>query len=621
MRIFLIVLLLLLSERSEAASHYHRLEKNGSAEYWLKLLHYDEDFFGNYISRIDSPLFFAHLEGKHDPSKELDATIASFNDVQARVGYFKKHPQCVFVERYQFLKNAGLIRTKDLPCPDFNEWKKGIGAKSIVLVFSSSFPNNPASIFGHTFIRFKQEGENSLLDYSASYAAHTEGDTVGLRYAILGLLGGYKGRFVIAPYYMKVNEYNNSESRDLYEYELNLSQDGVERIVNHLWELYSTAYFDYFFIDENCSYILSKVLELGNPDWNLSDINRWFYIPSDSIKSITRIPGAVRKIHFRPSLKKQVLAKLNELSSEEQDLFFGAKGGKTALESIKNINVLDALIAYWNFRKREEKGAFSKQNRALFRKTLLLRARIEEKSQDIEVAYDEGNRPEFGHDPSRFSFGIGKTDDTTVYRLDFKAGLHDLLSNRIGIEPFSQIDFLGCGIEYDDEERKTNLTYITLIDIVSLHPYTSFDPRLSWKLGATYERIHDLTCNECYKYDVDFGAGGSFHLGTPNALLYVLTGAFGEASEYFGDSNRLGPFLEWSIIGNLSKSYTLQIKQTIRGDALNNFPKDYYSTTFLGQSFSWNRNWNVRLQSQLVSKYKSSEVQTYIHELQLGYNF
>lgn len=573
------------------------------------------------MSRVDSPRFFNHPNGKYDPSKELEATVALFTNRQAQAGFFKHHPQCVFVERYRFLKKAGIVVADDLPCPDFIEWKRGIGAKSIVLVFSSSFPNNPASVFGHTFIRFKREEKNSLLDYSASYAAFTEGEAQGLLYAIKGLVGGYKGGFSIAPYYMKVNQYNNSQNRDLYEYELNLSMEGVERIVNHLWELYSTAYFDYYFFDENCSYILAKVLELGNPDWNLSDINRWYYLPSDSIKHVTRIGGAVRKIHFRPSLKKQVIARLNKLDAGERALFFGVKEGDIALEEIKNSHVLDALIAYGNYKKRERKGAFSEQDHAFFRKLLLQRAQIEEKSVDFNVDENESDRPEFGHAPSQLSLGMGNINNTAVYRLNFKSGLHDLLSSDRGFEPFSQIEFLGGELQYSQEAQKVNISEVTFIDVVSLTPYTSFDPRFSWKIGVHYEQIHDLECDDCYKYDSDIGFGGSFYLGTTNAVFNILSGVFSEISEHFESSHRLGPFIECSIIGNLSKTYMFQIKQTVRANGLENFPKDYYLISSVGQSVTLGANWDVRLENRFVSRYKSSEVQTHIHELKLGYYF
>ena len=75
-----------------------------------------------------------------------------------------------------------------------------------------------------------------LLDYTVNYEAITESKN-GLAFAVKGLGGGYKGRFSTLPYYIKIQVYNNMESRDLWEYELSLNQNEVDQLVRHLWEL------------------------------------------------------------------------------------------------------------------------------------------------------------------------------------------------------------------------------------------------------------------------------------------------------------------------------------------------------------------------------------------------
>ena len=70
--------------------------------------------------------------------------------------------------------------------------------------------------------------------------------------------------FHALPYFYKVREYNDYESRDLWEYDLNLSPRAVAMLVAHLWELGST-YFDYFYLSENCSYHSLAVLGVAEP--------------------------------------------------------------------------------------------------------------------------------------------------------------------------------------------------------------------------------------------------------------------------------------------------------------------------------------------------------------------
>ena len=70
------------------------------------------------------------------------------------------------------------------------------------------------------------------------------------------------------PYYVKVQEYSNMESRDLWEYELTLSAAQVSRLVMHAWETRAT-HFDYYFFSRNCSYQLLALLEAADPDLHL----------------------------------------------------------------------------------------------------------------------------------------------------------------------------------------------------------------------------------------------------------------------------------------------------------------------------------------------------------------
>jgi len=605
----------------QASTPYQELESKGLLPYWLKLLHYEKNLFGGYESLVDAPEFFLHPEGKESPSKELEADLLAFSNPKTPTGYLHLPAQCVFVERYRFLKQAGLTRTDDLVCTDFLDWKKGVGAEAVVLAFSSSFPNNPASIFGHTFIRFHQQGKKTLLDYTASYAAYTAGETMGPSYAVKGLFGMYKAGFMVMPYYLKADEYNNSESRDLYEYQLNMEPEGVERIVNHLWELYGASYFDYYFLDENCSYILARVLELGNPDWNLTDVNRWYYLPADTIKKLVATEGAVAQVTYRPSLKKQLSWRVDQLTPLENQVFLDLVDKKTEFSQVKNIKVLDALVAYWYFRRRGEKKKFAEADQLTYRKVLLYRSTFPEKAPLIAVPKDADLQPEFAHDPSRVSLGQVHQNQTDLLRFGFNSGLHDLLAMDKGMEPFSQIQFLGVKIDVDPARQKAALSQFTLIDILSLHPYSKFDPQYSWKVTSTYEQIGGLSCGSCYQANLNTAFGTSFHPGSSSSLVYILGGAFASLSEQFKEGHQWGPFAEWSLLGGTDTGYRYQFKQTLRAPVPLNLSKNYELDTTLVQALNWGRNWELRLINSFGAVVLGSQTNHQSHELHLAYYY
>ena len=74
----------------------------------------------------------------------------------------------------------------------------------------------------------------------------------GFSFALKGLTGLYPGTLSSSPYYAKVREYSDMESRDVWEYRLNLTPDETRQLLRHAWEIGATR-FDYWFFDENCS--------------------------------------------------------------------------------------------------------------------------------------------------------------------------------------------------------------------------------------------------------------------------------------------------------------------------------------------------------------------------------
>src|SRR5690606_5397884 len=107
----------------------------------------------------------------------------------------------------------------------------------VSLVYSSAYPNNPASMFGHTFLKIESSRKSNLIDTGINFAAYTPKNPNMLAFMFNGVAGGYLGMWSIEPYFTKVNQYVNSESRDLWEYELNLSKEETHHLLMHLWEL------------------------------------------------------------------------------------------------------------------------------------------------------------------------------------------------------------------------------------------------------------------------------------------------------------------------------------------------------------------------------------------------
>ena len=279
------------------------------------LLHYKPSIAHGFKSLIDDPDFFIAPDGKYNPESELIATIKALFTTNVKDD---EHPRCRFVARYKWLIEKLDIDEKRLPdqeCKKFNSYMEMLNPKSAVLVFPSSHINSPASMFGHTLLRLDSHYESKLMSYAVNYSAFVDKE----RLAFKGIFGFYKGYFAIMPYYEKIAEYGHIENRDIWEYHLNLSEEEVKNMTLHLWEL-QNIYSNYYFFDENCSYMLLFLNEAARPDVYLTDSFFYWVIPVDTIR-IIKEQGLIDKTVYRPAKATKIKHIAQSTESHYQKLY------------------------------------------------------------------------------------------------------------------------------------------------------------------------------------------------------------------------------------------------------------------------------------------------------------
>lgn len=605
--------LVLLSNLLIAAGPVSAASLDFDSRYWKKILHYQKD-----KSLVDGEKFFLSPHGKTDPEAELKATIEAFKNPDSKVGWFNYPAQCVFRERWDFLKKSGLLEgVPAQACPVFDEWKTGLNAESVTLIFSSSYPNNPSSLFGHTLLRLNQKGKtNDLLDYAVAFSAVPETEDLGVIFAFKGMFGGYKGLFEVTKYYTKVNEYNNGESRDLIEYNLKMNEDELNRLINHLWELYQTTYFDYYFADENCSAVLVDLLAVAyKDDETLNEHSRWYYLPGEMVK---HFEGKISSTNYRPSLKKQVAKMWEKLTPEEIKTVKEIVDREELPADIDNPKILDAVVSYLDFTHYRTKNKLRDKSQKLMRTALIQRAKLP-KGENVKEVYDQSNMPEKSHDPQKFSFFTRVENHTTMVGLELKQGYHDLLSNDLGFDAFSQFDFLYGSIVAELKSKKAYYDELVLVDLISLHEYRFYDPQLSWRAKVSAERVYDLECSYCHKANANAYGGVTFR--TSKTVLSFMAGVFGEVASHFKKGFRVGPAAEVSFYAQLGTGYKIGVVDEVRFDATKKITEDYYNKLGLRHSFFWDNKQDIRFESSFVSRFGSFKKNTMIHEVSYGHYF
>lgn len=596
---------------AEPISHLYQHELIGQARNarladereWHLLLHYQNNILGGVTSEEDDPGFFLSPDGKHDPQAELDATIVQFFSADP-VGRSKQPAQCAFIARYHWLKERLRFdpeRLVPVPCGRFDRWRAEMNPQGVSLIFPASFMNNPASMFGHTFLRIDQKGQTEqtrILAYTIDYAADVP-PGAGIEYAYMGIFGGYKGFFSTPPYYLKVQNYRDIENRDMWEYPLNLTADQIDRLLMHAWEM-GNAYFDYFFFKENCSYHILSLLEYANPDLHLRDRFSLWTIPADTVRAIVDSPGLVGIAVYRPSRSTIIKRKRVLMTGEEQALSNRVmnnpdtigEAGFAAMPVKRQAFILDIASDYLRYKSETddpEVGVYKERNRMV----LTERSKLSIPSEDIKIR-PFTKQPDVGHRTSRVTLGGGWRNHDTFEEASFRSVYHNLLDPEPGYTPDAQLEALAVTVRHYNRAEQTRVERATLIDIVSLSPIDELFRAPSWKANVGMQTIRRHGCQLCNNVVADGGIGAAreSHLLT-REVVFAFAEAEANYSKAYDERHRIGGGATVGLLADATERWKLMVSGTYRRYPLGD--KSDEIRWYVGSRFTLAQNWAVRL--------------------------
>ncbi|HEY4698101.1 MAG TPA: DUF4105 domain-containing protein [Gallionella sp.] len=504
---------------------------------WRKLVHYVPDLLSSNVhGMVDSPQFYNATDGKTNPQSELEATLASFySDIEE--SDTQQNPQCLFVARYAWLDEQLAFDPQRLPrqvCKRYQQWYDGLNPSGLTLIFASAYLNNPSSMYGHPLVRVDAKDQNEqtrLLAYAITFAANTD-ETNGIAFAVKGLSGGYPGVYSVMPYYVKVREYRDFENRDIWEYQLNLDSEETDRVLRHAWELGST-YFEYYFFDENCAYHLLGLLQVARPDLDLTSQFRWWAIPTDSVREITKQKDMVKKVVYRPASATVIHHRLRGLNDQERRLAKDLSTKRVAvydpalseLTANRAAAVIETSQDYVSYRRAIGKNDVADPG-GLARELLTARGRLEAVAQKPEVPIPEVH-PDQGHGSSRITIGAGRRSGQSFQELSARATYHEIMDADGGYARGAQIEFFSLALRHYDagttrDSGTTRVEKFTPISIISLTPRDDFFQSMSWKFSAGWQRVRTPNGNEPLVFSLDGGAGRAWSNGDDSALWYAL---------------------------------------------------------------------------------------------------
>ncbi|AXX94222.1 DUF4105 domain-containing protein [Arcobacter ellisii] len=478
--------------------------------YWSKLLHYR-----NGESEIDSDNFFISKNGKYNLKEELFETINSLEKGTNSV-------LCRFPLRVKWLKeNIPNLNITQYSCEELDKFISLVDGKFVTMVFPTAHINSPASMYGHTFIRISSNEETPLISNAVNYAAATT-DTNGLIFAYKGLFGEYEGRYSILPYYEKIKEYNNLEQRDIWEYDLDLTQDEIDKLVLHTYEL-KDSYSDYFFFKENCSYNVLWLLEVARPSLDLVSQFDFKTVPLDSIKVLQKY-NLIKNTNFRYSSMRKMKFILNEKIENKEYVKGFIKEDNELNDSLSTedkISYLDLKISYLQYQRANneyDKDEYLKKYLQLLKERSSYK---QASTYDIKTPFN----PIDSHDSARVSFFYNNNDS---FEFSAKPVYNDMYDISDGYLQGAYIDFFDVNIKKEKDEN-ARLDRFTLLKIKSLAPQDLIFKPISWGIDVGYE--HFKQRSDYLKVKPEIGVT----FGQNRDFIYLMAGS----NLYYKNSEQL----------------------------------------------------------------------------------
>ena len=458
---------------------------------WLRLLYYPENITRKqpFESRVNNRFnpqasqrqFFASAQGAKNPQAELDEMLTQlFHPTKKN----NDSVQCRFPARTQWLIENLAIDTSSLPkqyCDALDSWLQKINPQSVSLIFASEYLDSPPSAFAHSFLRF--DNADLSNQYYLNFTPKVSDGEHFLKFAYKSSIGGNAGEFTMTNYQQGIKEYLQDDGRNVWQYQLNLTDKQVKQLAYRTWEI-KDQNLPYYLLSDNCA---SEILVLLNsifPDKNFLVNHSPMISPAQVVRMLNR-ENLIRSTNFSPSTPTVMQAQLN---------------ARNAANHPKNLNN-------------------THQNIALSSQIL--------PSRDNPVLANPLSRFDIGVSQQSFDrvSGRPKLDSNQAITLNYRMVYRDALDKIDGYPIGSQLTALSMGLSIHDnadQQDSVQLEQLGLFDVRSLHPINSAKKGISWGGNIGLQRVFDgiKGINSSNKDD---------RSATDNHLVANISGEFGKS--------------------------------------------------------------------------------------------
>src|SRR5690606_22751605 len=170
-------------------------------------------------------------------------------------------------------------------CESLQEFKKRAPFERVYLIFASENISIPSSMMGHVYLKFSGKNkEKKDLQHAISFYTDVDGFNCA-KLVVESLILGKKGYYSLSPSEPIKEKYILQEGRNVWEFELNLTNYERNLLQYHLFEL-KRIKLTYHFHTYNCATLIENILFVTNPVQDKFK-TRWVY-PLDVVRFIHR---------------------------------------------------------------------------------------------------------------------------------------------------------------------------------------------------------------------------------------------------------------------------------------------------------------------------------------------
>lgn len=392
---------------------------------------------------------------------------------------------CKFPARYKLLmQDASLPELKIQLCPGLQEFMNKAPVQGASLVFAAEDISSPSSMMGHLMLKIEGKNLNDVdVQHAISY--FTEVNTINLPKLLFdSLFVGKNGYYTLSPYAQKLYRYNIDEQRNVWDYQLKLSDDEKVMLAYHLYEL-KNINIKYFFHKYNCATLIYRILAVAKGA--SIDANEFWVTPSDVVRLVAN-NNLVEKTLFYPSNAGRIKIGLDALTTPPS-VFFQKQLSEWNLDSIEQ---------YGNDQKEIYKFILEGYNGLLSERGLQKAERYEFNKQLIgdklgggEVTIDVSNykKPSDAPGDQQLRIGLVNDDKDTNYTLGFLAAGHKLKDDNRSYFSENEISLGDLTLGIDLSSRKVFIDELDLYSAKSFMPFDYFTKGKSGEMSLGFRRI------------------------------------------------------------------------------------------------------------------------------------